>query len=260
MKSLSRFLAFLAVLGLATVLSAADSAGNSTVYELRTYTATPGNLDKVLARFRDHTLTIFERHGMQNLGYAVPADATDGAGEKLVYLIAHRSRDAAKASWAAFSADPEWKKVAAESEAKGKIVAKVESLFLAAAEFSPAVSDYNGAPRIFEMRTYTTPEGKLGALDARFRDHTIALFEKHGMTSLGYYHPVDANKGAANTLVYFLAFPSREAATASWAAFRADPAWVEAKAASEKGAGGSLTLPDGVKSVFLIPTDFSPTK
>jgi hypothetical protein len=71
---------------------------------------------------------------------------------------------------------------------------------------------------------------------------------------------VDADKGAGKTLVYFLAHKSREAATASWAAFRADPVWVAARAASEKAAGGSLTIPDGVKSVFLIPTDFSPTK
>ena len=68
--------------------------------------------------------------------------------------------------------------------------------------------------RIFELRTYTAPEGKLGELDARFSNHTVALFQKHGITNLGYFHPADADKGAANTLVYFIAHKSRDAATA----------------------------------------------
>ncbi len=258
MKITLRLLSFLVCLsGLLPALRAADDAP---VFELRTYTATPGNLDKLLARFRDHTLRIFEKHGMKNIGYAVPTEKADGAGEKLVYMIAHRNREAAKASWKNFSADPEWKDVSAKSQVGGKIVAKVESVFLSGADFAPSVAEYNGAPRLFEMRTYTTPEGKVGALDARFRDHTCALFEKHGITNLGYYHPTDADKGAGKTLIYFLAHKDRDAAKKSWDAFRADPVWVAAKAATEKAAGGSLTIPDGVKSVFMTPTDFSPTK
>lgn len=258
MKNTLRLLALLALC--AGFISALRAADDAPVFELRTYTATPGNLDKLLARFRDHTLGLFEKHGMQNIGYAVPTDKADGAGEKLVYMIGHRSRAAAKESWKNFSADPEWKAVAKASEVGGKIVAKVESVFLSVADFTPEVAKYGGAPRLFEMRTYTTPEGKIGALDARFRDHTCALFEKHGMTNLGYYHPVDVEKGAGRTLVYFLAHKDRDAATKSWAAFRADPAWVAAKEASEKAAGGPLTVADGVKSVFMTPTDFSPTK
>ena len=84
--------------GLLGSLAVAQPAADTTVYELRTYTATPGNLDKLLARFRDHTLRIFEKHGMKNIGYSVPTDKADGAGEKLVYLIAHTSREAAKQS------------------------------------------------------------------------------------------------------------------------------------------------------------------
>jgi hypothetical protein len=246
--------------GLLGSLAVAQPAADTTVYELRTYTATPGNLDKLLARFRDHTLRIFEKHGMKNIGYSVPTDKADGAGEKLVYLIAHTSREAAKQSWKNFSADPEWKDVSAKSQVGGKIVAKVESVFLTATDFSPTVAQYQGAPRLFELRTYTTPAGKIAALDARFRDHTMGLFAKHGMTNLGYYHPTDADKGAGQTLIYFLAHANRAAATQSWAAFRADPVWVAAKAASEKAAGGPLTIAAGVKSVFLAPTDFSPIK
>ena len=110
------------------------------------------------------------------------------------------------------------------------------------------------------MRTYYAHPGKHDAQHARFRDHTCALFAKHGITNLGYYHPTDADKGAGKTLIYFLAHKDREAATKSWAAFRADPVWVAAKAASEKAAGGSLTAPEGVKTVFMKPTDFSPVK
>jgi hypothetical protein len=258
MKTILRLLSLSALFAaLVPVLRAADGGP---VAELRIYTATPGNNDKVLARFRDHTMKLFEKHGMRNLGYAVPMDAKDGAGEKLIYVLAHKSREAAKESWKNFGADPEWKAVVAKSQVNGKIVAKAESVFLKTTDFSPEVADYNGPPRVFEMRSYTTPEGKIAALDARFRDHTCALFVKHGMTNLGYYHPTDVEKGAGKTLIYFLAHASREAATKSWASFRADPVWIAARAASEKAAGGSLTAPDGVKAVFMTPTDFSPVK
>ncbi len=236
----------------------AATAPDSRVYELRTYTATPGNLDKVLARFRDHTVRLFAKHGIVNVGYWVPAEAKDGAGEKLVYLLAHANREAAVASWAAFRADPEWMAAKAASEAGGAIVAKTESVFLAPTDYSPALltTRAGSAARAFELRTYTVPPEKLAALDARFRDHTTRLFAKHGMTSLAYFHPLDADKGAATTLVYFMAYPGREAATTSWAAFRADPEWQAAKAESER----KDNLSPQTASVFLVPTDFSPMK
>jgi hypothetical protein len=246
------------VLSLLGTVAAFAADTSARVYELRTYTATPGNEPAVLARFREHTMRIFEKHGMVNVGYWVPADAKDGAGEKLVYLLQHASRDAAKASWKSFNADPEWQAVRKKSEANGKIVAKAESVFLAPTDYSKAMDAGKraGAARVFEMRTYTAADGKLANLDARFRDHTLALFARHGITNLGYFHPTDADKGAANTLVYFLAHPSREAATAAWQKFRDDPDWVKARTASEKH--GKLTTK--VESVFLIPTDFSPLK
>jgi hypothetical protein len=110
------------------------------------------------------------------------------------------------------------------------------------------------------LRTYTTTLGNLGRLQARFRDHTVALFAKHGMTNLFYWTPMADQKTAENTLVYMLAHKDAEAAKASFGAFRTDPTWVAAKAASEKDGGGSLTVPDGVKSEFLKATDFSPTR
>ena len=101
---------------------------------------------------------------------------------------------------------------------------------------------------MFELRTYTASPGNLGNLNARFRNHTLKLFEKHGITSIGYWCPLKDQPGADNTLVYIVAHKSVDAAKASFGAFRQDPAWIAAKKASEDAAGGSLTAKDGVKS------------
>jgi NIPSNAP len=106
------------------------------VFELRTYTAPEGKLGELHARFRDHTMKIFDRHGMTSIIYLQPQDAPLH-DNTLVYLLAHKSREAAKASWSAFANDPEWKKVNTESQINGKIVAKVESVFLDPTNYSP---------------------------------------------------------------------------------------------------------------------------
>ena len=106
------------------------------VFELRTYTAPEGKLGDLHARFRSHTLRIFEKHGMTSVIYLAPMDAP-ASENQLVYLLAHKSREAAKESWAAFTNDPEWKKVASESQVNGRIVAKVDSVFLTATDYSP---------------------------------------------------------------------------------------------------------------------------
>jgi hypothetical protein len=234
------------------------AAEKTPVYELRIYTAAPGRLNDVLARFRDHTIAIFAKHGIVSVGYWVPVEAKDGAGEKLVYLLRYPSREEAKQYWAAFQADPAWLAAKQASEVTGKIVAKAESIFLEAADYSPAVAigAGPGAPRVFELRTYTTPAGKLPALDARFRHPERGYFVRHGMMEIGYFHPLDTDKGAGQTLVYMLAHASRTAAAASWQGFRADPDWVALKAATEKN--GPLT--SKIESVFLAPTAFSPLR
>jgi len=223
------------------------------VFEMRVYFAAPGKLDDLNARFRNHTLALFEKHGMENIGYWVPIDNKEN---KLVYILAYPSREARETSWKAFTSDPEWKKTAKESEANGKLVNKVDSTFMKAADYSPAIKPSRMEPRVFELRTYTTREGRLPNLNKRFRDHTVNLFEKHGMTNFGYWVPTDK----PDTLIYLLAHKTRDAAKASFAAFGADQEWEKAKKASEEEAGGSLTIQDGVKSEFLTPTDYSPTK
>lgn len=106
--------------------------------------------------------------------------------------------------------------------------------------------------RVFELRTYTAGEGKLDLLHARFRNHTLKFFQKHGMTNVLYGKTLDAPL-SQNTLVYLLAYPNREAAKKSWDAFRADPGWTKAR--EESGVGEVK-----VTSVYFEPTDYSPMK
>ena len=225
-------------------------------FELRTYHAAEGKLEALQARFRDHTCALFEKHGMTNVAYWVPKE---NQGQTLVYLLAYPDRAARETSWKAFLADPAWQAAKAESEKGGKLVAKAESLFLHLTDYSPKppLPAGNGA-RLFEMRVYTTQPGKLAALDARFREHTVGLFAKHGMTNLPYFHLDEGQPGAENTLLYFLAHGSPEAQAASFQAFRSDPAWIAARAASEKD--GKLLLENGVASTLLEATDYSPLK
>jgi hypothetical protein len=107
-------------------------------------------------------------------------------------------------------------------------------------------------PRLFEIRTYTSEPGKLDALHARFRDHTTRLFEKHGMTNIGYWTPVDGPR-SKDTLIYVLAHDSAETAKKSWDGFRNDHDWQKARSESE--AAGPIV--NKVESLFVKPTDYS---
>jgi hypothetical protein len=106
------------------------------IFEVRTYTANEGKLDALNARFRNHTMRLFERHGMKNIGYWVPQEAPLKQNT-LIYILAHSSREAAAKSWDAFRNDPEWQKARADSEARGPIVNRVDSLFVEATDYSP---------------------------------------------------------------------------------------------------------------------------
>ncbi len=114
-------------------------------------------------------------------------------------------------------------------------------------------SSAHGDERVYELRTYTTNDGKLDELHMRFRNHTNTLFVKHGMTLIGYWTPTDGDE-ANNTLVYLIAHPSRDAAKAAWGAFSKDPDWREAFAASREDG----PLVKNVASVFMQSTDYSP--
>jgi len=256
-RVLVTFLTALALLGLAAVPAA--RASDTKCYELRIYHAAPGKLDDLHQRFRNHTLGLFERHGITSVGYWVPIQNNEDP--RLFFLLSYASKAAREAAWKGFMADPDWQAAAKASEANGPLVSKVENYFLGATDYSPRIKP--GAAksrRVFELRDYTASPGNLGRLNARFRNHTVKLFGRHGMTNWGYWNPLAGEPNCENRLVYLLAHPSTEAAKASFKGFGEDPAWKAAREASEKDAGGSLTVQGGVKSTFLVPTDYSPTR
>lgn len=223
-------------------------------YELRTYTAVPGKMEALNNRFRNHTLGLFERHGFTNVGYWVPTDPKDN---RLVFLLSFPDRAARDAAWAAFRADPDWRAAYEASRADGPLVEDIAFRFLKTADFWPdPVLEPADRERFFELRIYTAAPGRLEDLHTRFGEYTRYLFERHGMTQIGYWSPIEPHDGASNTLLYVLAYPSRSARDAAWWAFRADPNWQEVKAASE--IAGPLV--DKVESLYLRPTDYSPLR
>jgi len=137
-KSLFTLLAILAAAGIGYRLgqNTTASAAGQRVFEIRTYTAEPGKLDALHARFRDHTLAIFKKHNMTSVAYFAPTDEPLSKNT-LTYILSFPSRDAATKAWADFRNDPEWQKVSKESEANGKLVTKVNSVFAEATDYSP---------------------------------------------------------------------------------------------------------------------------
>jgi hypothetical protein len=134
-----KFMAAIVVVCLAsvsTLASAQDAAPPARVFEIRTYHTLPGRLDALHKRFRDHTRRMFEKHGMTNVAYWTFQDSP-AKENTLIYVISHASREQAKLNWAAFIADPEWKKISEESQVDGKIVEKIESVFVDATDYSP---------------------------------------------------------------------------------------------------------------------------
>jgi hypothetical protein len=253
----------------------ADITTSAKVYELRIYTANEGKLPALDARFRDHTLRFFEKHGMENVFYSTVTEGTAADGETaknlIVYILAHQSREAAAASWQAFLADPEWRAVAAQSEENGRLLAKAPvSIFMTPTEFSPALDLPNASSpvpaRLFELRQYNTgPAGLPGTVD-RFRAGEAALFPKHGMTPVGFWTATDNS-----AFIYLLAHADREAARTSWEGFftefRSFMAEYNAARGNNSGAarGGGRAVGAGGRGGgndvrFLVPTDYSPRK
>jgi hypothetical protein len=109
--------------------------------------------------------------------------------------------------------------------------------------------------RVFELRIYQTLPGRLPALQSNFRDHHVALFKKHGITSVGYWTPLDS-PASDNTLIFVLAHDSREAATQHWKEFGDDPEFQEVARKSQ----GPDKIIDKVDVKFMTPTDYSPLK
>lgn len=223
------------------------------VYELRTYYASEGKLEDLLTRFRNHTITLFEKHGIENIGYWVPLENDQNV---LIYLLGYQNRLNREDSWKSFREDPDWITAKQASEVNGVLVDSVKSIFLKPTAFSPPLLITDDGPRIFELRTYYTHEDKLDNLHTRFRDHTMKIFENHGITNIVYFDFDDDQQGVENTLLYFITHSSREAAKENWQGFLADTRWISAYETSiEDG-----NLVDSLTSVYLNTADFSPLK
>ena len=223
-------------------------------YELRIYTCEKGKLNDLLRRFRNHTTKLFEKHGMTNVGYWTPVDNPE---EKLYYIMSYPNRAARDTSWKHFGADTTWQRVANESQVNGKILTKVESIFLKTTDFSPNNFAEN-SQHVWEFRIYTASPNNLENLLSRFRDHTVKLFEGYNITSKAYWTATDSAQGSDKMLYYFLTHKSEAAGKASFDAFRKDEEWLRVRKASEVKGGGSLTTK--VESIYMTPTDFSPIK
>ena len=134
--------AFLALSTIAAPISAQEAAldPREALYELRVYHPNPGKFDTLNKRFREHTLKLFEKHGMRNVAYWVEQPSEQAPGGKVIYVLAFPSREARDASFQAFVADPEWQRVAAASEVDGKLIAKIDSTFMSLADYSPPLT------------------------------------------------------------------------------------------------------------------------
>lgn len=261
----------------------AQSPATGKIYELRSYVAAPGRQADVLKLMNDSGLAVMTKHNITLVGAWTNVDAAD---ERVFTLLSYKDKAAADAAHTALRNDPEWNETVKKTEIDGKkAVASFERIFLTTNDYSPNLEVKAVGNRVFELRTYVASKGNLPALNARFKNHTLGLFTKHGMTNILYCSVLDGEKltaaklleavspigkgtaqidadlpAAGNSLVYFITHASPEAATTSFGKFRVDEEWQKALKASEAAAGGPLTAKDGVKSLFLKPTAFSPLK
>lgn len=249
------------------------------VYELRIYTCNEGKLPDLHARFRDHSIRILAKHGMESIYYWTISEGTaaDGADAKnmLVYVLSHKSREAADKSWEAFRADPEWVAVKAKSEEKGPLLSKTPvSIFMEPTAFNPPDEPVNGksdaSPRLFELRKYNDGEARVPATVDRFAGWEAELFRKHGAQTLGFWTASDKS-----AFIYLLAYKDKDARAPIWAGFTAEfgtaraaynarsgqpPATAPAGGARRGGGGGARGGGGGSEVRMLIPTDYSPRK
>lgn len=264
MRSLLSLLMFFS-LGLSMTTSIAPARDGKdtkpgTVYEIREYYAKEGKLNDIHDRFKNHTIALMEKHGITPVAFLVPEG--ENKQNKLIIIFSFPSMKARETAWEKYLADPEAKKAFLNSQKDGPLEGKVTMRFLTATDYSPQFKiEKSKEDRVFELRTYTATKGNLGHLNDRFKDHTIKLFEKHGMTNVVYWNVLKGEPDDDKMLIYLLAHKSRADAAKSFDTFRKDPDWNTARTDSEKKAGGSLTeAKGGVVSEFLKGTDYSPLK
>ena len=200
------------------------------LYESRVYSAVPGKLAAINDRFANHTMGYFKKYEIGMMGFW-----TDeiGTSNQLTYILTFDSMGDREKKMGAIAADAGWSQLRAETESDGPLVAHVQNTFMELTPYSP---EPQLSSKVQELRVYDAMPGKLPALHDRFSNHTIKLFERHGIENIAYWTEV---VGTSNRLVYMLGYPSLGDREKSWAAFGSDPDWQKARAESEKD--GSLT-------------------
>ena len=195
---------------------------------------------------------------MEPVGYWLPIHGTAKEKRRFIYILKHQSRYAAYKNWNTFTHDPEWKRgVLDQPEFQRLLSQRPTSIFMTLNDYSkkvPTLSNKVGG--IYELRTYTTAENKLAALNARFANHTAKIFTKHGMSNVGYWTPYD-HPESKNTLIYLIKHESREKADINWRAFSQDSDWKQVARDSQRQ--GKL-LKRNPEKLYLKPLDFSPSQ
>lgn len=244
---------FIAVLILVIVCPVVAQKADSRYFEMRTYYCNEGKRPDLIKRFQDHTVKLFEKNGIENIAYFLPVDESNNT---LTFILAYPNRESRDRLWNAFANDPEWKAVFKQSEANGPLLTKIDQTFMTLApELSSGIAKLAAEERIFEMRTYFMYPGRVDAINARFRDHTRVLFERHGMTNVVYWYTVEPDN-AQSKLVYLLAHKSVEEAKNSFDKFRDDPDWKRVRDASEV----SGLIVERIESKYFKTLPFSPLK
>ena len=232
------------------------------LYELRVYASADGKMDALNARVRDHEIPLFKKHGMTPIGFFTPVVLPgQPVDNRLFYIMGYRDKAARDAAWVDFAKDPEWSAAYKAANASGALTTSIAATLYTPTDYSPKLNTSPAkSPRLFELRTYHATPGKLESVHTRFRNHALDIFAKHGMTSMLYWRPVAGQAGMTDKLTYLLAFPNVEARNQDWTDFSADPEWKKVSADSQKDGPILLPQPDGVVSVQLKPTSYSPLR
>jgi len=225
-------------------------------FELRTYYAAEGKLDALNARFRDHALWLFQKHGMTPVGFWSPEGNPDN---KLVFLLAYPSRPARDAAWKSLAADPEWVRARKSSDRSGKLVKYIEEEFLTPTDYSPvATAGRGGESRTFELRVSTVRATDANRMHDLLRTGGAKELEEQGLTPVGFFTLDTAQPGPDVTLVSLLARTGEPARQRK----PVDPVLLIAlgQPAMKPTTGTIAATSDGKKAEVLKPTDYSPLK
>ncbi|MEO1018813.1 MAG: NIPSNAP family protein [Pseudomonadota bacterium] len=190
------------------------------LFEARTYYSIGGKIGALNERMATRVLPIFARHGIEALGYWTEVI---GEGNKLFYILRYRDVADREARWGAFQDDPDLHALRREPV----LLDYTENRLMRLTGYSPAPKTTDP---VVEIRIYDTLPGKMQALNDRFANHTLGLFERHGIRSIGYWTEV---VGTGNRLFYMVGYPDVGARQRAWDAFLGDPEWQRSRADSE---------------------------